>query len=69
VPPVLPNLAHASVLLSSGDADPIVPTENAERLAAMLREAGARVMLRFEPAGHALGLGDIETARKWLVNR
>lgn len=65
----LPNLADAHVLLSSGAADPIVPVENAGRLAAMLREAGADVTSRFEPAGHAFVAGDIEAARKWLVNR
>jgi predicted esterase len=68
VPPVLPNLAHARVLLSSGKQDAIVPMENAERLAAMLRAAGADVTSRFEPAGHALAFGDIEAAREWLRN-
>jgi phospholipase/carboxylesterase len=68
VPPVLPNLAHARVLLSSGKQDAIVPMENAERLAAMLRAAGADVTARFEPAGHGLGFGDIEAAREWLKN-
>jgi len=68
VPSVLPNLAHLSVLLSSGKQDPIVPLENAERLATMLREAGADVTLRFEPAGHHLVSGDIEAAREWLRN-
>jgi phospholipase/carboxylesterase len=68
VPPVLPKLAHARVLLSSGNQDPIVPVENAERLAAMLRKAGADVTLHFEPAGHALAFGDIEAARGWLSN-
>lgn len=68
-PPVMPNLAQTRVLLSSGKRDPIVPVENAERLAAMLREAGASVALRFEGAGHALVSGDIEAAREWLTNR
>jgi len=68
VPPVLPNLAHLHVLLSSGNQDPIVPVENVEQLAAMLREAGANVKLRFESAGHALVAGDIATAKKWLAN-
>jgi len=67
VPPVLPDLAHAHVLLSSGTQDPIVPVENAERLAAMLRKAGANVTLRFEPSGHSLALGDIQAAREWLA--
>jgi len=66
VPPALPNLTHTRVLLLSGEADPIVPVENVERLAAMLRRAHADVTLRFEPAGHALGLDDIEAAKGWL---
>jgi phospholipase/carboxylesterase len=68
VPPVLPDLAHARVLLSSGTQDPIVPVENSERLAAMLRTAGANVTSRFEPAGHSLALGDIKAARQWLAD-
>ena len=68
VPPVLPNLAHARVLLSSGTQDPIVPVENAERLAALLRKARANVTLRFESAGHRLAVGDIDAAREWLAN-
>jgi predicted esterase len=66
VPPALPDLANRRVLISSGDHDPIVPKENASRLAAMLREAGADVTLRFEPAGHALAFGDIAAAKEWL---
>jgi phospholipase/carboxylesterase len=68
-PPALPNLAHRRVLLSSGERDPIVPKENASRLAAMLRDAGADVTLRFEPASHALARGDLEAAKQWLTNR
>ena len=66
VPSVLPNLDHAPVLLSSGQEDPIVPVENAERLATMLRDAGAEVTLRFQTSGHPLVVGDIEVAREWL---
>jgi predicted esterase len=66
-PASLPNLTHTRVLISSGNQDSIVPVENAERLAAMLRTAGADVQLRFEPSGHALVLGDIEAAKAWLT--
>jgi phospholipase/carboxylesterase len=68
VPASLPNLAHARVLISSGEHDPIVPVENAQRLAAMLQTGGADVTLRFESAGHALVFGDIEAAKGWLKN-
>lgn len=68
VPPALPDLVDRRVLISSGEQDPIVPKENATQLATMLREAGADVTLRFEPAGHGLARGDIEAAKKWLAN-
>src|ERR1043166_9018447 len=67
VPPALPNLARHLVFLSSGEEDLIVPKENAQRLVAMLREAGAKVTARFEPAGHGLVLGDIKAAKEWLT--
>lgn len=67
VPPAMPDLAQARVLLSSGKQDPIVPKENAQRLAAMLRDAGANVTVRIEPAGHALALGDIAAAKNWIA--
>ena len=69
VPQTLPDLAGRRVLISSGKEDPIVPVENANRLAAMLRDAGADVTLRFEQAGHALAFGDAEAARNWLQDR
>ena len=68
VPPALPQLTAARALLSSGRQDPSVPVENVERLAAMLREAGANVTLHFEPGGHGLAVGDIEAANGWLAN-
>lgn len=66
-PPPAAKLAKVRVLLSSGEQDPIVPKENAGRLAAMLRDAGANVRMRFEPAGHALASGDIEAAKEWIA--
>lgn len=66
VPPVLPTLVNMRVLISSGQQDPIVPVENADRLAAILRQAGADVTLRFESAGHGLVSGDLDAAKAWL---
>jgi len=65
-PAVLPKFGDVRVLLSSGREDPIVPIENVTRLAAMLRQAGAEVTLRFEAAGHPLVPGDVQAAREWL---
>jgi predicted esterase len=65
-PATLPNLAGSRALICSGKHDPIVPVENAERLAAMLREAGADVTLRFEEAPHQLVFAEIAAAKNWL---
>ncbi|MEY2519648.1 MAG: phospholipase/carboxylesterase [Verrucomicrobiota bacterium] len=65
-PATLPNLTGARVLICSGKHDPIVPVENAERLAAMLRDAGADVTLRFEEASHQLVFAEIAAAKNWL---
>jgi predicted esterase len=65
-PAARPTLANCRALVCSGKYDPIVPTENAERLANMLREAGAEVTLRVEEAGHELTHGDVAAAKTWL---
>ena len=66
VPATEPKLHGARVLICSGKRDPIIPLDNAERLAAMLRSAGADVMLRVEDASHQLDFAEIEAAKKWL---
>jgi phospholipase/carboxylesterase len=64
-----PKLAGTRVLICSGTRDPIIPVENPERLAAMLRRAGAEVTLRFEEAGHQLVFDEIVAAKNWLAGR
>jgi predicted esterase len=65
-PATQPVPTGARVLICSGKHDPIVQVENAERLASMLRQAGADVTLRFEDAGHQLVFAEIAEAKKWL---
>ena len=65
-PPNQPALATTRILICSGEHDPIVPVENVERLAAMLRQGGADVTLRLEDAGHQLVFAEIAGAKKWL---
>src|SRR3954447_11275545 len=48
------DLGGKGVLLLSGAADPIVPAENASRLAAILKDAGAIVEHKSLPVGHGL---------------
>lgn len=61
-----PNLHDTCVLICSGKRDPIIPLDNAERLAAMFRAAGADVTLRVEDASHQLMFDEIAAAKKWL---
>jgi phospholipase/carboxylesterase len=65
-PAAAPNLAGTRAIICSGTRDPIIPVENAERLAAMLRRAGTDVTHRFEEAGHQLVFGEISAAKNWL---
>ncbi len=65
-PDASPDLSGKRVLMSSGEADPIIPLENAERLAAMLRAAGADVTFKVQHAGHNLTRQDLIDAQSWL---
>lgn len=64
--PPAADLAGRRVLLLSGGMDPIVPEENAARLAGQLRTAGASLDHRILPAGHGLSQADLTLARDWL---
>jgi phospholipase/carboxylesterase len=62
------TLGGKPVLLLSGQADPIVPSSNSARLAALLSQAGASVTHKVLPAGHRLSQFDLKLARDWIVN-
>jgi phospholipase/carboxylesterase len=63
------DLSGRGVLLSQGRMDPLIPTAGAERLAEILRDAGADVELAWQPGGHGLVPGDVTVARRWLGAR
>ena len=65
-PEIPPDLSGKAVFLASGKTDPLVPSDNVEELATMLREAGAEVALNWTPAGHQLTSADIDAAKQWL---
>jgi phospholipase/carboxylesterase len=65
-PDKLPNLSSVRVWIGAGDQDPIVPASEPQRLAELLRRAGANVTIRFATAGHGLTNDDLEAARHWL---
>jgi phospholipase/carboxylesterase len=60
------DLSGKGVLLLSGAADPIIPAENAKRLAAILEDAGANVEHKVLPVGHGLSQADVTLAKAWL---
>ncbi len=63
------TLPGTPVLILSGATDPIVPLENARRLARSLASAGAQVEHTILPTGHGLSPMDIEAARRWIGRR
>jgi len=64
-PEAVPDLGGVRVFLSAGQRDPIVPAENARRLATMFEEGGAEVSMHWHQGGHELGRDDLEAAKLW----
>ena len=60
------SLAGKRVLIASGQQDPIVPLDDSERLAALLRSGGAEVTVKIHPASHGLTPADIAAAEAWF---
>jgi predicted esterase len=67
VPETLPDLSRVPVFIGAGRQDPIVPTTETERLAALLQQANAPVTLHWEAGGHGLTQGDLTAAQEWLA--
>jgi phospholipase/carboxylesterase len=63
------DLSGIPVYLAAGRSDQMVPPENTERLAQVLREAGADVTLDWQPGGHGIGPDDIQAAQNWFAKR
>ena len=61
------KLSGTEILIISGTRDPIIPVENAKRLAAQLQAAGATVRHEILPAGHELTQDDIRLATAFLT--
>ena len=66
VPDPKPRLDGTPVLILNGRRDPLAPPPEGERLASLLREAGARVDLEWIEAGHELTASDVSRAREWI---
>ena len=68
-PDSAPDLSGIPVYLAAGHSDQMVPPENTERLAQVLREAGADVTLDWQPGGHGIGPDEIQAAQNWFAKR
>jgi predicted esterase/catechol 2,3-dioxygenase-like lactoylglutathione lyase family enzyme len=66
VPEQLPDLSGVPVFMAAGRTDPMIPAPQTERLAQLLREAGADVELQWQPGGHTLAQAEVQAAKTWL---
>ena len=66
VPERLPDLKGMPVFLASSHYDPIIPAEEANELATMLRKAGADLSVSWDDGGHGLTRQTLDSARRWL---
>ena len=67
VPDKLPDLTGIPIFISAGKSDQIIPREEPERLAKLLRDTRARVTLNWENATHALTEQQVKKAASWLL--
>ena len=67
-PEELPDLMGVRVHMDCGERDPMVPKENAARLAGLLSKAGARVSVRWHPGGHTLDPEGLQKAKEFLAD-
>ncbi len=65
-PEELPNLERTRIWIAGGKQDPLIPPENAARLAELLSEAGAEVTARLFEADHGLTNVELVLAKRWL---
>ena len=66
-PEKMPDLAGVPVFMASGRRDQMIPPDNSERLAEILRQAGADVDLRWRDTGHGLTYEEVAEAKEWLA--
>jgi phospholipase/carboxylesterase len=66
-PEETPDLSGMPVFLAAGRRDQMIPPQNTERLAEILREAGADLDLRWRNTGHPLTYEEVAEAKEWLA--
>jgi phospholipase/carboxylesterase len=66
-PEATPDLSGMPVFLAAGRRDQMIAPQSTERLAEILREAGADLDLRWRNTGHALTYEEVAEAKEWLA--
>jgi len=65
-PDVTPDLSGMPIFMAAGRADRMIPPDKTQRLADILVEAGADVVLSWHDTGHPLTYEDVREAKQWL---
>lgn len=66
-PKHLPDLAGAPVLMTAGRSDPIVPVQQTEELAEMLKRAGAKLKVHWGAGGHQPDVEELDQVTRWMA--
>ena len=66
IPDIMPDLSGTRVFIGAGRQDTLVDIDETERLAALLRMAGADVTLSWSEGGHSLSREEVQAAVLWL---
>lgn len=61
------DLSGASVFISAGRMDPIVPVSSVERLVELFESAHAEMTLKWQLAGHNLAPSEVREAAEWFA--
>ena len=69
VPETLPTLMGTAVFIGAGRLDPLAAVAETERLAALLRSAGAEVTIAWQPGSHSLTREEAAAAALWLKEK
>jgi predicted esterase len=69
VPETMPQLSGKPILILAGTRDSIVSKDETERLAALLKRAGADLTLHWADATHGIGGDEVRVAAEWLASK
>src|SRR6185312_15383696 len=67
VPDLIWDISHISVFIGAARLAPLIPSGQAEELAALFQSGGADVTISWHQGGRELGEDDIQAAKHWLA--